>query len=75
VLTIDAYGARWSPLLPVHEPRRELACAAIGACVIVAGGADSTTAEVYEEGLGLWRRLSCGLPDGSQLSWTGSALM
>jgi hypothetical protein len=75
VLTLDADGARWSPLPPMHEPRCGFACAAIGGCVIVAGGVGSTTAVVYEEGLGRWRRLPCGLPHGSQLSWTGSALM
>jgi hypothetical protein len=75
VLTLDADGARWSPLPPMHEPRWGFACAAIGGCVIVAGGVDSTTAEVYEEGLGRWRRLPCSLPYDSQLCYMGSALM
>jgi hypothetical protein len=74
-LTLDADGARWSPLPPMHEPRCGFACAAIGGCVIVAGGEGSTTAEVYEEGLGRWRRLPCTLPDDSQLCWMGSAMM
>jgi hypothetical protein len=74
-LTLDADGARWSSLPPMHEPRRGFACAAIGGCAIVAGGSGSTTAEVYEEGLGRWRRLPCGLPHHSQLWWTGSAMM
>jgi hypothetical protein len=74
-LTLDADGARWSPLPPMHEPRWEFACAAIGGCVIVAGGLGSTTAEVYEEGLGRWRRLPCSLPQDSQLRWMGSALI
>jgi hypothetical protein len=74
-LTLDADGARWSPLLPMHEPRRGFACAAIGGCVIVAGGSGSTTAEVYEEGLGQWRRLPCSLSHDSQLYMMGSALM
>jgi hypothetical protein len=76
VLTLDADGARWSPLPPMNEPRCGFACAAIGGCVIVAGGVGSTTTtEVYEEGLGRWRRLPCGLPQNSQLLWTRSALM
>jgi len=74
-LTLDADGARWSPLPPMHEPRCGFACAAIGGCVIVAGGEGSTTDEVYEEGLGLWRRLPCSVPHDSGLSWMGSALM
>jgi hypothetical protein len=74
-LTLDADGARWSSLPPMHEPRCSFACAAIGGCVIVAGGVGSTTAEVYEEGLGRWRRLPCSLPHDSQLYMTGSALM
>jgi hypothetical protein len=74
-LTLDADGARWSSLPPMHEPRWGFACAAIGGCVIVAGGVGSTTAEVYEEGLGLWRRLPCSLPHDSQLRWMSSALM
>jgi hypothetical protein len=74
-LTLDADGARWSPLLPMHEPRLGFACAAIGGCVIVVGGLGSTTTEVYEEGLGRWRRLPCSLPYDSQLRWMGSALI
>jgi hypothetical protein len=74
-LTIDADGARWSPLPPMHEPRWGFACAAIGGCVIVAGGEGLTTAELYEEGLGRWRRLPCSLPHSGQLLMMGSALM
>jgi hypothetical protein len=74
-LTLDADGARWSPLPPMHEPRWGFACAAIGGCVIVAGGIRSTTAEVYEEGLGRWRRLPCSIPHHTQLYMMGSALM
>jgi len=74
-LTLDADGARWKPLPPMHEPRRGFACVAIGGCVIVAGGIGSTTAEVYEEGLGRWRRLPCSLPHDSQLHMMGSTLM
>jgi hypothetical protein len=52
VLTLDGDGTRWDPLLPMHEARHSLACAAIGGCVIVAGGVNLRTVEVYEEALG-----------------------
>jgi len=75
VLTLDADGARWSPLPPMNEPRWGFACVAIGGCVIVAGGVGSTTTDVYDEGLGRWRGLPCGVPHGRHLSFMGSALM
>ena len=46
-----------------------------GRCVIVAGGWDSATAEVYEETLGRWRRLACNLPHNTQPYAMGSAMM
>jgi hypothetical protein len=51
-LTLDADGERWDVLPSMHEARCGFACAAIGGCVIVAGGWGSITAEVYEERLG-----------------------
>jgi len=72
-LTLDADGERWDVLSPMHEPRRAFACAAVGECVIVAGGVGSKTAEVYEEGLGRWRQLPCSLPH--EIGWMGSTLM
>jgi len=74
-LTLVADGGRWDTLSPMYEPRWQFACAAIGGCVIVVGGLGSTTTEVYEEGLGRWRRLPCSLPYDSQLRWMGSALI
>jgi hypothetical protein len=74
-LTLDADDERWDVLPSMHEARREFACAAIGGCVIVAGGVGSITAEVYEEGLGRWRRLPCSLPFDIELYSTGSAVM
>jgi hypothetical protein len=59
----------------MHEPRYGFACAAIGRCVIVAGGEDLTAAEVYEESLGLWRQLSCSLTHDSGLSWMSSGAL
>jgi hypothetical protein len=37
-LTLAGSDARWDPLPPMHEARSGFACAAIGGCVIVAGG-------------------------------------
>jgi len=37
-LNIDADGARWSPFLPMHEPRLVCACAAIGGGPIIVAG-------------------------------------
>jgi len=78
-LTLDADGAHCSHAItaeaPMHEPQSGCTCAAIGGCVIVASGWGSTTAEVYEEGLGRWRRVPCNLPHDSQLKWMSGALM
>jgi hypothetical protein len=75
VLTLDGAIERWDPLPPMHEAREGFACAAIGGCVIVAGGHASITVEVYEEALGRWRRLPCNLPHDGRLDLVGSALM
>jgi hypothetical protein len=75
VLTLEGDIERWDPLPPMHESRRFFTCAAIGGCVIVAGGEDSITAEVYEEALGRWRRLPCSLPHGGFVFAMGGALM
>jgi hypothetical protein len=66
----------WEPLQPMHEPRRYFACEAVAGCVIVAGGLDHRSAEVYDEVLDRWFRLPRDLPSGGyQLAWMGSALM
>ena len=75
VLTLCGDIERWDPLPPMHEARENVACAAIGGCVVVAGGYASITAEVYEEALGRWRRLPCNLPHDGQLFGMGSALL
>ena len=74
-LTLAGGIARWDPLPPMHEARRLFASAAIGGCIVVAGGSGSITVEVYEEALGRWRRLPCNLPQDVQLFVMGSALM
>jgi hypothetical protein len=66
---------RWEPLLPMHEARGGVACAAVGGCVIVAGGNVGSTVEVYEEALGRWRRLPCSLPHDAGVFLMGSATM
>ena len=38
VLTLKGDTERWDPLPPMQEPRANFACAAVGGCVIVAGG-------------------------------------
>jgi hypothetical protein len=73
-LTLDG-DERWEPMPPMREARSHLTCAAVGRCVIVAGGFDSTTVEVYEEALGRWRRLPCNLPHEGPLTRPWSALM
>jgi hypothetical protein len=75
VLNLDG-DERWEPLKPMHEARFGLACAAVGRCVVVAGGdvrggRGGGTAEVYEEALGRWRRLPCSLPHDAGLCMGG----
>jgi len=74
-LTLDAEGARWDVLPPMHERRRSFACAAIGGCVVIAGGTGSITVDVSEKGLRRWRRFPCSLPHDGQLFRMGSALI
>jgi hypothetical protein len=74
-LTLDADGEHWDALPSMHEARCGFACAAIGGCVIVAGGWGWITAEAYEEGLGWWRRLPCSLVFDTELCSAGSAVM
>jgi hypothetical protein len=71
-LTLDADGERWVALPSLHAQISSFTCAAIGRCVIVAGGrhddAIVTTIEVYEEELRRWWRLPCALPyDGLRM--------
>lgn len=62
-LIIDADGACWKDLPPMHQKRNRFACAAVAGCVLFADGCCDPTVEVYEEGLRCWRRLPCNLPD------------
>jgi hypothetical protein len=75
VLSLDG-DERWEPLPPMLNGRcGGFICAAVGGCVIVAGGANSSAVEVYEEGLRRWRRLPCNFPHDGYLVWTGSELI
>ena len=73
---------RWELLPPMHQVRFGFAAAAVGGCVIVAGGRGVAhqepklrSVEVYEEAAGAWRRLprACDLTQG--LYMMGSALI
>jgi hypothetical protein len=72
-----SFGAdeHWTPLQPMHETRAYFACAAVADCIIVAGGWQRTSAELYDEVFGRWLRLPCDLPHNSRLDGMGSALM
>jgi hypothetical protein len=52
-------AAHWVPLPPMHDSRSGSACAAVAECVIVAGGVNRTSAEVYDESRDRWLRLPC----------------
>ena len=73
-LTFGADG-HWNPLPSMHDGRVHFACAAVAECIIVAGGLRCTSAEVYDEVLGRWLRLPCGLPHSGGVYGMGSALM
>jgi hypothetical protein len=65
----------WQMLPPMHDTRSGFACTAVAGCVIVAGGRDCLTVEVYEEVLDRWLRLPCDLPHTSGLGAMSSALL
>jgi hypothetical protein len=69
-------NAQWEPLPPMHDIRSHFACGAVAGCVIVAGGAYRTSAEVYDESRNRWLRLPCDLPSEIGLLYSmGSALL
>jgi hypothetical protein len=74
-LVFDDGLARWELLPPMHEARHGFVCGAVAGCVIVAGGVDLKSAEVYDEVLDRWLRLPCDLPQNSGNRCTGSALL
>jgi hypothetical protein len=74
-LVVDDGAAHWEPLPPMHDPRTGFACAAVAGCVIVAGGYDLKSAEVYDEELNRWLRLPHDLPYDNSLNLMGSAVL
>jgi hypothetical protein len=61
-LTVGATN-QWRGLPPVHDSRFGFVCVAVAERVVVAGGHQCTTAEVFEdEVLDWWLRLLCDLP-------------
>jgi hypothetical protein len=55
-------GAHWRPLPSMHDSRDNFACTAVAGCIIVAGGYNRQSAEVFDEALGRWLRLPHDLP-------------
>jgi hypothetical protein len=55
-------GAHWVSLPPMHRARHNFTCAAVGRCIIVAGGPGTRSAEVYDEALNRWTWLPRDLP-------------
>jgi len=58
----------------MHDTRRDFACAAMAGCIIVAGGRDRQSAEVYDEVLGRWLRLPRDLPHVDHTGMSGALL-
>ena len=50
-------GAHWVSFPPMHRARSSFVCAAVARCIIVAGGYDTRSSEVYDEALNRWIRL------------------
>jgi hypothetical protein len=67
-------GAHWQPLPSMHDGRARFACAAVAGCIIVAGGHQRQSAEVYDEVLGRWMRLPHDLPYMSQQGMSSALL-
>ena len=72
-LTIGA-STHWEPLPPMHDTRTYFACAAMAGCIIIAGGMDCQSAEVFDEVLGRWLRLPHDLPHVSGVGMSGALL-
>jgi hypothetical protein len=74
-LAFDDGDAHWEHLSPMHDARSAFACGAVAGCVIVAGGVDRKSAEVYDEELNRWLRLPFDLPYVDELRGMGSAVL
>jgi hypothetical protein len=67
-------GGHWVSLPPMHRGRSSFTCAAVGRCIIVAGG-PGRSAEAYDETLNRWTQLPCDVPGVGTLRGLGSALL
>ena len=67
-------NTHWEPLPPMHDTRMDFACAAVAGCIIVAGGINRQSAEVFDETLGRWLRLPRDLPYLARLGVSGALL-
>jgi hypothetical protein len=67
-------STHWEPIPPMHDTRTHFACVAMAGCIIVAGGVDRKSAEVFDEVLGRWLRLPHDLPHVSRLGMSGALL-
>jgi hypothetical protein len=72
-LMIDG-DEHWHSLPPMHHARGFFACAAVARCIIVAGGHNTPSAEVYDEALNRWIQLPYEIPGGNTCLM-GSALL
>ena len=59
----------------MHDARNYFACGAVAGCVIVAGGLNFKSAELYDVELNRWLRLPRDLPYESSLAFMGSAVL
>ena len=70
-------GEYWEPMSPMHDARTNFASAAVAGYVVIAGGTDFKSAEVFDEVLNRWLRLPlpCDIPVDNGLHIIGSALL
>lgn len=68
----DGDAGSWAPLPAMHDSRTHFACAAVAGCVVVAGGFNRKTADVFDEKLGRWFRLPHNVPCADWLGYMGS---
>jgi hypothetical protein len=73
-LDVSGDGGEWKPLPSMHDSRTNFAAAAVDKCIVVAGGFNRKSAEVYDEKLGRWLRLPCDLPCNGWLGYMGSSM-
>ena len=67
----------WQPLPPMHDSRSRCVCVIMaGYIIVVEGGHEPRSTEVFDEVRGRWLRLPCDLPHaGAGLIGMGSTLL